>query len=305
MITVIAGGEFTAIVGNCPTGIGSSGTAQLGITIRLAADQSIVVARTTAGIHEANGSGNYDYQTVAPNPSVTPTDYIIEWDQGAASSPPGLAVTELLTVTGVPVVNSIVPTLSQVAALMRSRTVVEGTAGTELGTFDSTTRPTDVEANVLIDQAVLMVENSTGQAIPEQFFGQVRTIVAIQAAMLIELSFYQNEIASERSTLPMFQLLLKNGLSGLINALNMNTPDSTNPGFFAIPIINRQQAKFLHRKHATIHGVLHPELLPADETWPYGLAGLEGLDLEYLGYGLGLGWEYGGDGLAFLTAFTG
>lgn len=102
------------------------------------------------------------------------------------------------------------PTLATVGALERDRTVDSG--GNELGTFTSGTRPTDTEAQALIDQAVNDAYISFGQLIPDApgdstqpgydpdaLRKSVTTAIAYRSAALIELSHFGEQVARGNS----------------------------------------------------------------------------------------------------------
>jgi hypothetical protein len=85
----------------------------------------------------------------------------------------------------------VTPTVDQVAALERTRTVDD--AGNELSTFTADTRPTDVEAEALTLQAASEVLSQLPPCIPPAYYDGVRAVVALRAASLIELSYYREQ----------------------------------------------------------------------------------------------------------------
>jgi hypothetical protein len=91
------------------------------------------------------------------------------------------------------------PTVDQVALLLRART--KDSAGNEVGTFDSDTRPTDVECNAQIDAAMGLVGvrfPPTSGMTAEQVTG-FQALVAYRAAMRIEKSYWPEQVRSDRS----------------------------------------------------------------------------------------------------------
>jgi hypothetical protein len=133
--------------------------------------------------------------TVTLDPPVDPGDYELVW-RTSDPEPPDYETFIPLTVTvaGVGTGNGGTggdeapltrPAVQDVAMLAHRRTVNE--SGTELGTFNDTTRPTDVEVGLLIDQAMI--------AIGGQPSG-VRTThnVTLYAAILLESSFYGEQV---------------------------------------------------------------------------------------------------------------
>lgn len=102
-------------------------------------------------------------------------------------------------------VSDYTPTVAQVGALLRART--KDTGGNELGTFTSATRPTDTEVNLLIAQAAGTLSTKAGDDIPAALFDEASQLAAIRAAMLVELSYFPEQIMTGRSTYPQLQEL--------------------------------------------------------------------------------------------------
>ena len=83
------------------------------------------------------------------------------------------------------------PTSDDVALLEATRTI--DTAGDELGEFTSDTRPTDVQTDALIQQALEMVLTPLPDRVQENLYPRIRQAVALQAAILVETSFYREQ----------------------------------------------------------------------------------------------------------------
>lgn len=83
-----------------------------------------------------------------------------------------------------------VPTLEDVGALIRART--KDNTGVELGTFTDQTRPTDVEVNTLIAQAVAEVSSRCGD-VPVPLEDAARRAAALRTGQLIERSYYPEQ----------------------------------------------------------------------------------------------------------------
>lgn len=77
----------------------------------------------------------------------------------------------------------ITPTVAQISALERTRTVTDG--GNEVGTFNSTTRPTDTEVMNLAGIAVLMLRG-------QPMWLQTQAIAALLTCLLIEESYFRD-----------------------------------------------------------------------------------------------------------------
>lgn len=90
------------------------------------------------------------------------------------------------------------PTLGEVGALLRIRTR-DARTGVELGTFTENTRPTDDQVRLLIVKADSKVAARFGNGLPETLREKTRTVTAIRAAMLVELSFFGDQIRAGRS----------------------------------------------------------------------------------------------------------
>lgn len=89
------------------------------------------------------------------------------------------------------------PLVSDVAAWLRTRTV--DSSGREVGTFTADTRPTYEEADRVIDLAVDKLEAKFGPNVAAELVGSAKNVVALRAAMLIELSFFADQIRADRS----------------------------------------------------------------------------------------------------------
>lgn len=91
------------------------------------------------------------------------------------------------------------PTSSDVAALLRART--KDDTGRELGDWSDSTRPTAAEVDVLIAQAAQYVTASIG-GVPERCASAAAQAVLMRAAMLVELSYFPEQVRSDRSPYP-------------------------------------------------------------------------------------------------------
>lgn len=105
---------------------------------------------------------------------------------------------------------SFAPTLSQVGEIALSRTVDD--VGNVLGTFTSRTRPTDASARKLISRAYNDVIPEIGSDIPEDLWPKAANVIALRAAMLIELTLYANEIRNNLSPYPEYKALYEEEL---------------------------------------------------------------------------------------------
>jgi hypothetical protein len=106
-------------------------------------------------------------------------------------------------------VSDYTPTLAEVGSLISSRTYDSG--GNEAGTFTPTTRPTNTQAQQVIEDAVAEVYPLFGQDIPDAL-GQekdalrrnAKRAVAQCAAATIELTYWPEQVATGRSAYKMY-----------------------------------------------------------------------------------------------------
>jgi hypothetical protein len=114
------------------------------------------------------------------------------------------------------------PTLAQVGAILRART--KDSEGVEHGTFTANTRPTDSEAQQLIDVAVGLVHVAVGQ-VPDASpcASGAWVVAALGAACLIEKSYWPEQIATARSAYEQYWTEYQSALSGLARCLGVTT----------------------------------------------------------------------------------
>jgi len=108
--------------------------------------------------------------------------------------------------------------VEEVGAILRARTQDQNDQ--ELGTFTSDTRPTDVEAERMIRQAGNVVYGATGSPdalvcdTADQLKEQIGYWISLLAAMLIELSYFPEQIGEERSAFEHYKELWDDDVSG-------------------------------------------------------------------------------------------
>jgi hypothetical protein len=129
------------------------------------------------------------------------------------------------------------PSLQEVGLINRGRTIDSN--GNELGTFNSETRPDDEGVIGLIGQAGTDVRDKIGGVIPADLRLKAKRVIAVRTAMLIELSYYSSEVATDRSPYPMFKEMYEDLLPDLVTAVaaeeaGLSSDDSvTGGGLFA------------------------------------------------------------------------
>jgi hypothetical protein len=89
----------------------------------------------------------------------------------------------------------ITPTVDSVAQILRART--KDDQGQELGTFTAATRPTDVQVSGLIATAQADVIAQTGPLLGVLTQEAARSAVAMRTAMLVELSYFPEQVRNE------------------------------------------------------------------------------------------------------------
>jgi len=109
------------------------------------------------------------------------------------------------------------PTLQDVGHVVLSRT--RDDAGNILGTFTDKTQPTDDQCRVLIEKAIDDIIPLIGTDIPEELIGEAQNIASIRTAMYIELTYYANEVATNRSVYPELKALFDEKVAALAKAI--------------------------------------------------------------------------------------
>jgi len=109
------------------------------------------------------------------------------------------------------------PTLQDVGHVILSRTRDDN--GNVMGTFTSGTQPTDEEARILIQKAVDDCIPLIGTDIPEELIQEAQNIASIRTAMYVEITFYANEVATNRSVYPELKALFDEKVATLAKAI--------------------------------------------------------------------------------------
>lgn len=109
------------------------------------------------------------------------------------------------------------PPVNDVADLLRART--KDNLGNEIGTFTENTRPTSMDVMQMIEKASNGVTAWLDYDIPEEMYEQTRTLVTIGAAMLVELSYFPEQVGTDRTAYDELKALYDQGLLALQAAL--------------------------------------------------------------------------------------
>jgi hypothetical protein len=157
--------------------------------------------------------------TVTIDPPLTAGDYQFVW-RTSDPEPPDFEAFVPLTVTAATVTagdpasdEELSPSIDDVAALEHARTL---SGGTEIGTFDDTTNPTGEQVDALIQLAVNDVKSRVGVTLAAGFADEARRLAALQAATLVEASFFPGELDSDRSAFRQYQAMYLSGIESLI-----------------------------------------------------------------------------------------
>ena len=86
---------------------------------------------------------------------------------------------------------AVTPSIDDVALLTATRTI--DSTGAQLGVFTSDTNPTAAQVQALIVQAVTLVLAPLPDYFQTSLYGRVQQAITVQAAILIETSFYREQ----------------------------------------------------------------------------------------------------------------
>lgn len=112
-----------------------------------------------------------------------------------------------------------VPDVDDVGALLRART--QDSNDDEIGTFTDTTRPTGSEVERIIAQAHNVVVNSTGNLDDLSCSGAdsiregAKYLTSLLAACLIELSYFPEQVRSDRSPFQQYYDIFTGEVAGM------------------------------------------------------------------------------------------
>lgn len=114
------------------------------------------------------------------------------------------------------------PTTADVAAILRART--KDLDGAEVGDFTDNTRPTGTEVDRLIAMAYAEVSGQVGTNLYEPCASSARTLIAVRAAMWVELSYWPEQVRSDRSAYAELEDQWTASLPALIACVEGNLP---------------------------------------------------------------------------------
>lgn len=127
-------------------------------------------------------------------------------------------------------VSDYTPVLEAVAAHIPTRTRTEG--GNEAGTFnpaaadeEDRTRPTAEQATAAITNALGTISGTIGIDIPEENFEAAASVAALRAAMLIELRYWPEQVATGRSPYAQLKELYDEQWKDLLSSMGIASDD--------------------------------------------------------------------------------
>lgn len=210
----VAPGETRPVLfTNLPTGL----VGTLGVRVEDSND-AVLQARSTADISEF-ATGSYRKWVTFPEAKgivvvIGDADGVEAIEEFRVTNDPILLVADPLEVDWR-------PSLPEVGALLRSRTrggVAEG--GQTLGTFTAETTPTADEVESLISYATSSVASRIGLSpCTDALTARARGMAALYTAMLVELSYFPEQIGSDRSPYEKYKELYDEGMEALTEAI--------------------------------------------------------------------------------------
>lgn len=109
------------------------------------------------------------------------------------------------------------PSVDDVAVLLRART--KDAEGREIGTFNADTRPTDVQVEIHIDNAVALLATRLPIDLPVLYEPTVKALASYRAALQIEKSYFPEQVRSDRSAYDQLREEYLDDLQALMEAL--------------------------------------------------------------------------------------
>lgn len=110
------------------------------------------------------------------------------------------------------------PDVQDIANILRTRTKDDN--GVEVGTFDDNTRPTGDQVEGLIANGISDVANAVGSDIDPLCRPDAQYVAALSVAMLVELSYFPEQIGNGRSPYNSLKEQFDDRLKRLQNCIN-------------------------------------------------------------------------------------
>lgn len=108
--------------------------------------------------------------------------------------------------------------VAAVGSVLRART--RDTQGNEVGTFTADTRPTADQVTLLLNTAVGDLAAAVGTDLPEKLWPQAAVVAAYKGAMLVELSYFPEQVATGRSPYEQIRELYLEALRSLTASID-------------------------------------------------------------------------------------
>lgn len=172
----------------------------------------IMLPASAAGIVEAS-PGNYGKQLAIPS-DLDVGVYAAEWLFGGT----WYRDDQLIGVVLIPL-GQYAPSVDEVATILRART--KTTMGDERGTFNSDTRPNQLQVVDTIRLALRDVSMRVGVTVPTDLVAEARGVVALRAAALIELSYFPEQSADTLTAYQSLRLSYEEAIGKLVSAVQL------------------------------------------------------------------------------------
>lgn len=131
--------------------------------------------------------------------------------------------------------DDITPARSDVGAILRARTRSDAT-GEEIGTFDETTRPSGAEVDSYIEQAEVDVRLRLSADVPDNLEPFAKRLVAIRAAMFVELSYDPDRTDDDASAYARLKDLFDESLALLMSVAEDDGADVSKRGLVEVSL---------------------------------------------------------------------
>lgn len=213
---VTPGSTTTVYLASAPPGL--VGT----LTFRLvAADDTVVIAESTAGITESTQiEGRYAREVTWPTERGI---YTAVWRNGVFQPTEDFEVGYS---------SDYRPTVEDVAALMRARTRVDMN---EQGTFNDDTRPTGDQVALLIDEAMDEVAGHLGEGpMTDAVKRRTQRAVTLYTAMLVEVAYWPEQLNDDQSPFAAYRDLYDKAIEGLAASVTTDAGDVQGIGMIAV-----------------------------------------------------------------------
>jgi hypothetical protein len=135
-------------------------------------------------------------------------------------------------------VEAITPSVNDVAELLRART--KNSSGFELGTFTDDTRPTSAQVIGLARAAAVDIQARLGPNPPAGIEDAARGVATVLAAMMAELSFFPEQVQSNRSPYDQLAALFTTRLQALTDWAGSLAPGEQRFRSLRIPVLGEE-----------------------------------------------------------------